>query len=150
MALPRNALGSVFAPPYIPGDAQSAQDVVDWQAPRAGTWPRSQIERYQVPTPQTGVSAGFPQMTSVDPALLQAAAQNQVYTPGPNVTVQPQGGPAPGAVTPAVQPQQQQADFERGPIGGQMPTRDDLANQIMQQMQQQKIDMNTGTGLGSS
>ena len=140
MAVPRrNALSSLFAPPYIPGDPQSAQDVADWQAPRAGTWPRSEIERYQVPTPQTGVTAGFPQTTSVDPALLQAAAQNQVYTPGPNVTVQPQGGPAPGAqVAPAAQPQQQ------------MPSRDDLANQIMMQLQQQRIDMNTGTGLGSS
>jgi hypothetical protein len=141
MAPRRSPLSSLFAPPYVPGDLQSAQDVADWQAPRAGTWPRSEIERYQVPTPQTGVTAGFPQTTSVDPALLQAAAQNQVYTPGPNVTVQPQGGPAPGAqVAPAVQPQQQQ----------QMPSRDDLANQLMMQLQQQKIDMNTGTGLGSS
>ena len=141
MAPRRSPLSSLFAPPYIPGDLQSAQDVADWQAPRAGTWPRSEIERYQVTTPQTGVSAGFPQTTSVDPALLQAAAQNQVYTPGPNVTVQPQGGPAPGAqVAPVAPPQQQQ----------QMPNRDDLANQIMMQLQQQKIDMNTGTGLGSS
>lgn len=116
MAPRRSPLSSLFAPPYIPNDPQSAQDVADWQSGRAGTWSNSDINRYQVPTPQAGVSAGFPASTSVDPALLQAAAQNQSYTPGPNVTVQPPGGPAPGVVTPAAQPEVQQ-----------MPSRDDLA-----------------------